>query len=601
MPLSISPLLPVLAVGLLLLSCIGCERSRRPEAGESPSQASQTGLGTESDHLSATAGALFADVSRASGLQFQHVSGRSLQYRFYEIVGSGAAFFDYDNDGDLDVYFVQSHQWDETNALPSPQRPLISDRLFRNDSPQGDPDGQLRFTDVTATSGISGAVGYGQGVACGDYDNDGDVDLYVTNFGPNQLWMNNGDGTFTDATKSTGTQVDRWSSSAAFVDYDRDGWLDLYVCNYVEYSFQTDKPCFGANGTRDYCGPNSFRGEPDRLFRNNGRGGFTDVSAAVGIASLDGAGLGVVCADFDGDRWTDIYVTNDGMPNRLWTNQCDGTFKDSSLLSGCAYNGTGAAEAGMGVDAADCDGDGDEDLFMAHLTNETNTLYLNDGRGGFSDRTNMSNLGAISQTMTGFGAGWIDYDNDSRLDVLVVNGTVKRENSAISSHDPYPRGQPNQLFRNEGKSFQDVGDRVCDTFVLQEMSRGLALGDIDSDGDTDFLVINNEGQARLYRNQLGHQNAWLGLRLVDADATRNQLGAVAQLELENGTIVRRRVRRDGGYCSSHDPRVLFGIPQGIQPVALEVIWPDGTREHFLPPDLGRYTELRQGSGQGDSS
>ncbi|KAA5539205.1 CRTAC1 family protein [Roseiconus nitratireducens] len=600
MPGSNSPLPLLLAVGVLLSLSVGCQ-PERTAADVSEGQLTRV---ASSRHVAETAPSthqLFDEVGRKSGLNFQHVSGRSLEYRFYEIVGSGAALFDFDGDGDLDIYLVQGHQWDSQSRPPVPQSPVPSDRLFRNDSPQGSSDGDLKFTDVTQSSGLADATGYGQGVACGDYDNDGDVDLYVTNFGPNQLWRNNGDGTFTDVTKQSGAESERWSSSAAFLDFDRDGWFDLYVCNYVNYSFATDKPCFGANGTRDYCGPNSYQGEPDKLFRNDGHGHFIDVSAEAGIASHDGPGLGVVCADFNGDQWPDIYVTNDGMPNRLWMNRCNGSFEDSALLSGCAYNGIGAAEAGMGVDAADCDGDGDEDLFMAHLTNETNTLYLNDGRGGFSDRTNTANLGSNSQAMTGFGAGWIDYDNDGWLDVLVVNGTVKRENLAISGNDRFPRGQPNQLFRNQGGTFAEISDQVDPAFRLAEMSRGLALGDIDNDGDTDFVVVNNEGRARLYRNQVGHTNPWLGLNLVDASGSRCQLGAVVRLQLENGRVIHRRVRRDGSYCSSHDARVLIGVPRDQNIHSVHVTWPDGTAERFAPPSPGRYTTLKQGSGEIDPS
>lgn len=536
--------------------------------------------------------AAFAEVSRDTGFEFQHQAGRTLDYRFNEIVGSGAALFDYDNDGDLDVYLVQS----------GPAKfHSVSDRLFRNDSVPGDSNHPWKFTDVTDQSGIDVTTGYGQGVTCGDVDRDGDIDLFITNFGRNQFLRNNGDGTFTDATLSSGLALDRvsderWSTSATFVDFDRDGWLDLYLCNYVVYTADSHKPCYGASGRRDYCGPNSYAGEADQLFRNDGHGNFVDVSAQAGIASLYGAGLGVACADFNGDSWVDIYVANDGSENRLWINQRNGQFEDVALLYGCAFNSVGAAEAGMGVDAADFDNDGDEDLFLAHLTGETNTLYQNEGTTGFVDRTTVFGLAGPSQTMTSFGTGWIDFNNDGRLDIAIANGTVKRENGAVTTQAAFPKGQPNQLFVSHGDHFSDVSHLVPGAFGEHEMSRGLAFGDLDNDGDLDFLVTNNDGPARLYRNEVGHRNPWIGLRLLDADGKQHQLGTKATLRLSDGHALVRRSYRDGSYCSSRDPRVLFGIPTGVRAMELEIHWPDGSTETLPAPPQGRYSIVRQGSG-----
>ncbi|WP_158222826.1 CRTAC1 family protein [Rhodopirellula sp. MGV] len=563
-----------------------------PDATELESEISGS---SEKPTASQSADYAFEEVSSESGFEFQNLSGRTLEYRFFEIVGTGAALFDFDNDGDLDVYVVQSHEGPVLTKGSTSDTP--SDRLYRNDTAGSGPNVELKFTDVTVSSGVSVATGYGQGVACGDIDNDGDVDVFVTNVGGNQFLINNGDGTFSDATKAVGLQSDRWSTSACFVDFDRDGWLDLFVSNYVIYSAESQKPCYGASGRRDYCGPNSYTGEADQLYRNDGTGRFIDVSVKAGIASKYGAGLGIVSADFNGDHWPDIYVANDGMENRLWINGKDGTFEDAALLFGCAFNAVGAAEAGMGVDAGDFDNDGDEDIFVAHLTSETNTLYLNDGSGGFSDRTNLLGLAAPSQAMTSFGSGWLDFDNDSRLDLVVVSGTVKRENGTVTTSQDYPLGQHNQLFHNEGDRFVEAKRRVAPSFEQQEMSRGLSMGDIDNDGDMDFIVINNEGPARMYRNQLGHQQNWTGVRLVDASGRRDQLGAVARLTLSSGVTMQRRCRADGSYCSAHDPRVLFAVPDGAKATNLTVRWPDGTIEQFPAPTLRQYNTLRQGTGQ----
>ncbi|MCC9599781.1 CRTAC1 family protein [Stieleria sp. JC731] len=608
------------AAGMLLAS--GCDQ-RSGESIDQIEDLSRGGLAepTVTKEGSIGSGAVdrslemfFQEVPTSSGFDFQHIAGRTPDYRYFEIVGSGAALFDYDNDGDLDIYIVQDHQFEDfakqesqenasdadatSAAVTSTQAGARqSDRLFRNDSPQGDPNAALKFTDVTGESGVSVSTGYGQGVTYGDVDNDGDLDVYVTNFGENVFLRNNGDGTFGDATVESGLRSDRWGAGATFIDYDRDGWLDLYVCNYVTYSASTDKPCFGASGRRDYCGPNSYDGEADQLFRNDGRGHFIDVSEQAGIAGVYGAGLGVTGADFDGDQWPDIYVANDGMENRLWINQKDGTFQDSALLFGCAYNAVGVAEAGMGVDAGDFDNDGDEDLIVAHLTGETNTLYENDGSGGFSDRTNLVGLAAPSLAMTSFGIRWVDFDNDSNLDLVVVNGTVKRENGTISTDHSFPLGQPNQVFQNTGKQFVDVSDHTDATFRKSEMSRGLVVGDLDNDGDSDFVVVNNDGPARLYRNQVGHQKPWIGLRLVGQDAKRDQVGAVAKLKSSSGQVIKRRVRNDGSYYCAHDSRVLFGVPSDWIVSELEVEWPDGNTERFDPPAIGRYTTIGQGSGR----
>ena len=397
---------------------------------------------------------LFIDEAAQTGLDFVHFNGMSGELYYMENMGSGVALLDYDSDGDLDVYLVQGHMIGKGRTVadaifpPAADSPL-TDRLFRNDLSL-DPAGRPipRFVDVTESAGIVGD-GYGMGVATGDYDNDGAIDIYVTNFGSNQLWRNSGDGTFTQRLSESGTDDSRWSVSAAFWDFDRDGWLDLYVGNYVEYRLATDRRCVSSTGAPDYCGPLAYEPVFDSLFRNRGDGTFEDVTESAGLLSEPpGGGLGVTSGDFDGDGWLDLYVANDMTPNQLWMNQRDGSFRNDALFAGCAVNAEGKAEASMGVDAGDFDRDGDLDLFMAHLTGETNTLYLNDGTGIFRDQTLLAGLGNPTGDFTGFGAAWFDFDNDSHLDLMAVNGSVRSIPALVQAGDPYPLHQPNQLFHN---------------------------------------------------------------------------------------------------------------------------------------------------------
>jgi hypothetical protein len=540
----------------------------------------------------------FVDVTAASGLDFEHFNGMSGELYFPEMMGSGVALFDYDDDGDLDVYLVQGQMLGpagvEAATFPPPSEPPLSDQLFRNDGPGA--DGVPRFVDVTAAAGLR-STGYGMGVAAGDYDGDGLVDLYVTNFGPNQLWRNVGGGRFEDVTARAGVGDDRWSVSAAWTDYDRDGRLDLYVGNYVEYTLANAKPCRSSTSARDYCSPKVYEPSVDSLFLNLGDGRFEDVSESAGIRAAYGGALGVVAADFDGDRWPDLYVANDGVANQLWINRRDGRFSDEAMLAGVAVNMDGSPEASMGVDAGDFDGDGDEDVFLTHLARETNTLYINDGSGWFEDRTVAMGLANPSFAFTGFGTAWLDYDNDGWLDILAVNGAVTLIEAQVRAGEPHPLRQPNQLFRNLGDGrYRELEAEAGPAMAVALVSRGAAFGDIDDDGDTDVIVSNNAGPARVLLNAVGQDAGWLGLRLLTGDPGRDAYGA--RVSLRGGDVVLwRRVRADGSYASSNDPRVLFGL--GAKPnddYRVRVLWPDGGEEYFedLPP--GHYHTLRQGTG-----
>jgi len=527
---------------------------------------------------------LFKEVAEQVGLKFQHHNGMTGKFYLPEITGSGVALFDFDNDGDLDVFLVQG------NVLEPNTRPngTLFGKLFRNDLNLGK---TLSFTDVTQKSGIV-ATGYGMGVATGDINNDGLPDLYLSNLGSNQMYLNKGDGKFVDVTKESGTDDPRWSTSASFFDYDRDGWLDLMVVNYADFSVSNNPACYAATTAKDYCTPRVFRAPGNRLFHNKGNGVFEDVTVMAGVDKEFGHGLGVVTADFNNDGWIDIYVANDGDQNQLWINQKNGRFVNDALLAGCAVNRNGQAEAGMGVDAGDFDGNGTDDIFITHLMDETNTLYVNLGEALFEDRTREARLGMPGRRFTGFGTFFFDYDNDGWLDLFVANGAVQLLPELVRQKSPFPLGQPDQLFRNTGKgSFVEIVDEP--EFSLLEVGRGAAFGDVDNDGDTDFVVANNNGPARLYLNQIGNRNHWLGLRLV-GKAGRDMLGAQVEIVVDDKRSLRRRVRTDGSYLSGNDPRVLAGLGAATRVKAVRVRWPDGAVEEWKEPKTNQYTILKEG-------
>lgn len=534
---------------------------------------------------------ILEEVAESTGLKFEHFIGATGEFYLPEIMGPGVAVFDYDSDGDLDIYLLQGNMLDQTKNLtdsiqPWPKdRPLVN-RLFRNDLDKG----RLRFTDVTEKSGL-GHEGYGMGVAVGDYDNDGDVDIYVTNFGPNVLYRNNGDGTFTDVTAASGTDDTRWSTSAAFFDYDRDGDLDLFVVNYIDFTVAGNKACSDAVGARDYCNPKLYRPLPARLFRNEGNGKFADVTESSDIGSAVGPGLGVAVADFNLDGWLDVYVANDGTENFLWINQGNGTFEETALFAGAAVNAEGTPEGSMGVAAGDFDNDGDEDIFLTHLTLETNTLYVNDGGGNFHDGTIEAGLSDPSLPFTGFGTEWFDYDSDGHLDLFIANGAVRNLEELRGMF--YPYHQKNQLFRNLGNGkFQETGNAAGPALQLSEVSRGAAFGDIDNDGDVDVVMTNNKGPARLFLNRVGSRQHWLEV-LLSRDIAQ---GARVGLVRKDGKTIWRRSRTDGSYLSANDARVHFGLGHDPHVETVIVHWPSGRKEVWKNIRSDQIIELARGSG-----
>ena len=499
----------------------------------------------------------FTDVTDIAGIRFTHANGATGEFHLPETLGAGGAFLDYNNDGYLDLYLVNS-------AVPS--------MLFRN-------KGDGTFTDVTESAKVDNQGSYGHGVACGDYDNDGYVDIYITNFGANRLYHNDGDGTFTDVTAQAGVGDTRWSSSATFFDYDNDGYLDLYVVNYVNYTLDAsapiclEDPAFGATEkVRGYCHPKHFEGAPDRLYRNNGDGTFTDATDATNIRDPGGMflgkGLGVVAADFDADGNPDIYVANDDTPNYLFYNKGDGTFAEIAILTGCAYSADGVAQAGMGVDVGDYNGDSFLDLFVTNFSYETNTLYRNNGDGTFTDVSYKARLGEESYLFLGFGTGFFDPDNDGYLDIFIANGhifpNVERTTDVLSYK------QPNQLFWNQSNS----------TFIEMQfegqhaVSRGTLFGDYDNDGDTDLLVTQLNDKVTLLRNENRTSNNWLRLKLIGTRSNRDGIGARVTLTLGTESQT-REIHRGYSYLSSNDPRLLFGLGERTVVDKLHIRWQSG--------------------------
>ena len=538
-----------------------------------------------------TAPALFRDAATETGLNFNHFNGATGQHFLPEIMGAGVALIDYDNDGDLDVFFVQGTALAPGSLLfPPGAGAKPGNRLFRNELKE---TGKLTFTDVTEQAGL-GHIGYGMGVAVGDFDNDGYADLYVTNFGHNILYRNQGNGTFVDVTKESGTDDNRWSTSATFIDYDRDGFLDLFVLNYVDFTVNGNKECFAATGERDYCTPKAYRPVSAKLFRNLGNGKFSDVTKESGIGSAVGPGLGVISGDFNGDGWPDLYVANDTAANFLWINQKNGTFRESGLAAGVAYASDGVARAGMGVTAEDFDGDGNVDILVTNLTREGATLFKGNGRGQFDDITLGSGLTKATFGATGFGAKWFDYDNDGRLDLFVANGAVTIVEPLRGS--AYPYQQKNLLFHNAAGKLVDVSATAGAAMQVAAVARGAAFGDIDNDGRIDIVIANNNGPARLLLNQVANQNHWLTVRLDGGSVNRFGVGSKVELLRTGQPPLPRNANTDSGYLSAHDPRIHFGLGQTVDVVGVQVNWPDGAKEKWPRPAPDQTITLRKGTG-----
>ena len=527
----------------------------------------------------------FEDAGAASKIDFTLRNSVSTQHYSIETMLGGVAAFDYNNDGLLDLFFTNGA------AIPSLEKsdPRFSNRLFRN-------NGDGTFTDVTDQAGLRGA-GYSMGVAAGDYDNDGYVDLYITGVNRNQLFHNNGDGTFTDVTAKAGVAGlvpklgKAWSVAAGWFDYNNDGLLDLFVVNYLNYDIKTARLC-PANGIPAYCSPNEFQGTPNILYRNNGDGTFTDVSIPSGIAQYIGKGMGLALADYDGDGFVDIFISNDTYQNFLLHNKGDGTFSDAAMLAGVQYNESGKNMAGMGADFRDIDNDGRPDIFETAMFGDSFQLYHNAGNGQFQDVSGESGITRSTSRLTGWGVGIFDFDNDGQKDIFTANGEIL-DNSMEILHRPSPL--PNALFRNLGNlAFEDVSARAGDAFTRPAAHRGAAFGDFNNDGKIDIAVSVINGPAQLFINRSETHNHWILLKLVGTKSNRDGLGARIKLATPLGTQYNQATTAVG-YNSSSDKRVHFGLGSANTIDKIEVSWPSGTHQiltNVKPDQVLTITEPR---------
>jgi enediyne biosynthesis protein E4 len=527
----------------------------------------------------------FVDVAAQAGLQLLNVSGGPTKDYIVDANGNGAAFFDYDNDDDLDVLLVNGstrEQFAKGGDL------MVA--LYQN-------DGRGRFTDVTATSGFT-RRGWGAGTCIADYDNDGFRDVYVTAYGPDALWRNTGTGAFADVTRRAGVEEARWSTGCAFGDYDRDGDVDLYVANYVRFDERTI-PGRGSTSncrfmaTDVFCGPTRLPGEADVLYRNNGDGTFTDVTASAGIIDPGSYGFGVVFADLNDDGWPDIYVANDSVPNFLFRNRGNGTFVEDGLLAGVALSGDGRAQAGMGVDVGDHNGDGLPDLIVTNFSHDHNTLYANGPAGTFSDASYATGIAATAGPYLGWGVGFVDVDNDGRQDVFIANGHVYPDVDRHGLGTNYL--QRKQLFHNVGGRFRHVTAEVGGGLLLEKSSRGTAFGDYDNDGDRDVLVVNMNDRPTLLRNDTASGNHWITVRLVGSKSNRDGIGARVTAQA-GGRRQRSEVRGDGSYLSHSDIRAHVGLGTATRVDRLEIRWPSGVVETASGLAADRAYVAREGAG-----
>ena len=558
---------------VITLSLIACLAGL---AGTSANDLSRSGKS-----LPASPSLVFQDVAAEAGLDFQHFSGSLEKQYILESMSGGVAWIDYDRDGWVDLYLVNGGHWEE---LVQGKR-TISNALYRN-------NGDGTFTNVTRKAGV-GNQNWGMGVAAGDYDNDGWVDLFVCNYGPNTLYRNNGDGSFTDVTSEARVGDGRWAVSAAFSDYDADGWLDLYVTNTVQFDYKNPDPmdCH-YRGITVQCGPLGMIGDSDILYRNNGDGTFLDVSETAGVAGVPPSyGLGAIWSDYDNDGDLDLYVANDQMANFLFRNQGDGTFEEVGLFAGAAFSDDGVAQGSMGVDFGDYDRDGLLDIFITHFSDDYNTLFRNLGKGRFRDMTRAAGLTFTSWPMVGWGTGFVDLDNDGWEDIFAANGHV------FPQVDGYKIGtsfhQRSQVFRNLGDGrFEEVSAGLDK--LKSWSSRGVAFADFDNDGDIDVAVNNLDGVPWLLKNQKGSQTGnWLVLSLEGSRTNRSGIGARVTVETGEGRQI-REVRGGSSYESTNDFRVHFGLGPANNVKKLSIRWSDGTTQTFEGVEANRRYRLKEG-------
>ncbi len=553
----------------MLLSQVACS-----EEHDSNSQATQTTpAGTDAEHVSSNA--WFTDVARQSGINFTWHSGHSGRFLLPESIGGGCALFDFDNDGHLDIFLIQAG--DVINHAANK-----TSRLYRN-------NGDGTFEDVTEGSGAD-VRGYGMGVACGDYDNDGNTDLFITGLGRNTLLRNDGNGRFTNISREAGIALSTiWSSSAAFVDIDADGHLDLFICNYANWSLASERDCFNDMGAPDYCDPANYDAPSvDTLYRNNGDGTFTDISISAGLEAHPGTGLGIACTDFNNDGRIDIFVANDGRPNALWINLGEGRFRNEAWERGCAVDEEGKAKAGMGVMAADVNDDGFFDIIVCNLRRESDSLFINSDGKFFVDGTAAAGLRAPTRRFTRFGLGLVDFDNDGLLDLFEAGGRVQR---ADFSHADDPYAEPNLLMKGvDNGRFEDIANAGTSTPFIHT-SRGAAFGDFDGDGGVDIVVVNRDAPAYLLRNIVENRGNWIALRVLNAHGS-DALGSVVTIRVGDRTIT-RIVQAAYSMNTSNDPSIHVGVGEMTSIDSVSVRWIDGRTQVFGPMDAGKVHVLKR--------
>ena len=564
---------------------------------------------------------IFKDVTRDAGIDFVHSAGGFLDLFMPSTVTGGAAFLDYDRDGDLDIFFINATNDQRVKDGKEGVRygpdeitdDLPTNKLYKQVEP-------MKFVDVTADSGL-GDTGYGMGCSVADVNNDGHPDLFISCYGPDRLFVNNTDGTFTDITEQAGIESINWGTSTCFLDFDRDGWLDLFITNYVD--FYRGKSCTDNLGRPDFCGPLWFPGTPDALYRNTTgdvpaedgkprKVTFKDVSIESGIAAKPGPGLAVTAADFNGDHWPDIYVANDMRPNFLWINNQDGTFNDEAILRGSAYDLRGSAQASMGIALGDVNGDSFTDMFVTNFAREANAMYMGVEAGGFEESAETTGLAVASMPYTAFGCVLLDWEHDGDLDVALVNGGVRLPStletsrrvaplsvdSMIPDDKLAPFAEVNQLFTNGGKGkfaeFLSSNDPYVES---AELSRGLAAGDVDNDGDIDLLVTNAGASPKLYENTSEKKGNWLICSAIEPKlGKRHAYGAELSVVCGERTF-RQSVNPGVSYLISGDPRVHFGLGEISKIDLIDVVWPDGTKERFAGGDVNKSIVLEHGAGE----
>lgn len=529
----------------------------------------------------AAAPVTFTDVTSQAGITFTHVNGAFGKKYLPETLGSGCAFLDFDNDGWQDVLFVNSMHW------PSHAGPPAYPALYRNNR-------NGTFTDVTKSAGLAVQM-YGLGVAVGDYDNDGHVDVYLTGLGSNRLFRNLGTGRFRDVTATAGVGGDGFSTSAMWFDYDRDGKLDLFVANYVQWTLEGDRFCTLDGKTKSYCTPESYKGQSPVLYHNRGNGTFEDVTKKAGLYDPSSKALGVALIDVDSDGWPDLVVANDTQPNKLYRNRRDGTFVDQATTAGVAFNEAGVARAGMGVDTGDVDGSGRQAIIIGNFSNEMIALYTNDGNGLFVDEAPGGTIGRSSLLTLTFAAFFFDMDLDGRLDIFAANGHVSDDINKAQPKVTY--AQPAHLFRNAGaKRFEDVSKSSGPALQQPVVARGAAYGDYDNDGDLDVLVATNNGPARLLRNDGGNRNHALRVKTIGTVSNRDGIGARVRVTMAGGAVRQAVVKSGSSYCSQSELPLTFGLGSATAVQAIEIAWPNGTVEKLPGVPGDQVITVQEGKG-----